>query len=383
MAMFESTPTPPSNLPMQPGPAFPPPPPPPPPPSFGPPPAPRPTYDPGPAAEPASQAKVYTMPEKFRSASGGGSGGGRRGSKRLVIILIVVLVVAGLGVAALFAFQNVFNQPANENVNLVINRNQNQNLNLNQNANLNTNAAANANENTNATSNANTNATNTNTANSNANGNTNANANTNTSIRTTPLPSSADGDADGLTDVEEVVYGTDVSKPDTDGDGFIDGKKAQTDGTILGELYLGYNPKGTGQLEDSTLVKRQANSLNSLSALIPSSWTAVLDQAGGILINPSQATGEFFQVRINNNDTRQSPTEWYKTVSPTADVNSLQTDAFNGFEVVWSEDQSTAYLFKDTKVYSIQYATGTLTQVNYWTTFDMLVRSFKLVATSS
>ncbi len=338
-----------------------------------------PASTPPPAGDPSP--KIYTMPEKFRANNNGKSPSGG-GTKRLVIILVVVLVVAGLGIAGLYVFQNVLNKPANDNLNVNLNRNTNLNTNT---ANLNTantntanlNANTNANLNENANTNANTN------GNGNDNANSNANQNTNTTVSTTPLPSSADADDDGLTDTEELAYGTDAKKPDTDGDGFIDGKKVQTDGSIIGEIYLGFNPTGTGKLEDSTIVKRQANSSNTYSLLIPSTWTAVLDQGGGVLVTPSQSTGETFQVRVSANPTNLTPQAWYQqTINASANTSSLKTEALNGFEILYSENMATAYLFQGTSVYSIAYDTGSLTQANYWTTFDMMVRSFKLVASS-
>ncbi|MBI5037622.1 MAG: calcium-binding protein [Candidatus Kerfeldbacteria bacterium] len=50
--------------------------------------------------------------------------------------------------------------------------------------------------------------------------------------------STLDTDNDGLTDVQEGVWGTDILNPDTDGDGFLDGTEVQN----------GYNPNGTGAL---------------------------------------------------------------------------------------------------------------------------------------
>ena len=48
-----------------------------------------------------------------------------------------------------------------------------------------------------------------------------------------------DSDSDGLTDVMEGFYGSDVLKPDTDGDGFKDGE----------EVDNGYSPVGPGKLD--------------------------------------------------------------------------------------------------------------------------------------
>src|SRR3989338_2875622 len=51
-------------------------------------------------------------------------------------------------------------------------------------------------------------------------------------------PTSADSDADGLSDDQEVMYGTDPMNPDSDGDGYLDGAEVQN----------GYNPAGPGPL---------------------------------------------------------------------------------------------------------------------------------------
>lgn len=51
-------------------------------------------------------------------------------------------------------------------------------------------------------------------------------------------PNTLDNDNDGLSNAEEVVYGTDLNNPDTDGDGYLDGI----------EVENGYNPLGEGKL---------------------------------------------------------------------------------------------------------------------------------------
>ena len=331
----------------------------------------------------AAEPQVHTMPERFRTGNGGGSnmaGGSPKGSsstKRLLIIFVVVLVIAGLGVAGLFVFQRLNKTTLNDNV-TVINNHNNANLNV---ANVNDeNANANGNENANLSTNVNTTP-----ANINSNANTNTSTNTNTSVGTTgtPLPSSQDTDGDGLTDVEEGVYGTDITKPDTDGDTFIDGKQVRSDGSVIGEVYNGFNPSGTGKLEGSSLVKRQENASKEYNLLVPSAWTATTDSSGGMLITPNQQTEETFQIRINDNPSRLAPKDWYKSISPNSNVDNLTVISVNGLEALYTEDLSTIYFFKDTKVYSLQYLTGTMTQVNFRTTVDMMVQSFKVGAASS
>lgn len=66
--------------------------------------------------------------------------------------------------------------------------------------------------------------------------NSNSNINTNSSISENLAK---DSDNDGLTDMEEIIYGTDSQNPDSDGDGYKDGA----------EVDNGYNPLGPGKLD--------------------------------------------------------------------------------------------------------------------------------------
>lgn len=52
-------------------------------------------------------------------------------------------------------------------------------------------------------------------------------------------PSDEDNDKDGLTNEQEVQYGTQFDNPDSDGDGYLDGE----------EVSHGYNPLGVGKLK--------------------------------------------------------------------------------------------------------------------------------------
>ncbi|MEK7637380.1 MAG: hypothetical protein AAB402_03285 [Patescibacteria group bacterium] len=345
----------------------------------------------------APQPPVHTMPERFRSA--GSTPGGPPGShttKKLIIILVVVVVVAGLGVAGLFIFNRVVKtngntaNTGNTNVAPVNNNTAVTNSAVNDNANVNapggagSGSAGNANENVNTAANVNSAANanqNINAANTNAASNTNTAANTNTAIATGPLPSSADADSDGLTNTEEAVYGTDVANADSDGDTFIDGKQIRPDGTVIGELANLYNPRGVGQLEGSGLVKRVENATKAFSLLVPTSWTTN-ESSGLLVVTPTTQTGEFFQVRVYDNAASQTPSQWYQANYPTDQLSLTKSVAVNGLEGLVSPDGSSVYLFKGTKIYGLTYTATGLSQLNYWTTFEMMMKSFKLVATS-
>ncbi len=340
----------------------------------------------------SAQPLVHTMPERFRTA-GSAPGGPKSGSsttKKLMITLVIVLVVAGLGVAGLFIFTKMVNKnttnTANTNAAVALNTNSvatngNGNVNTVTNSVLNTNstdANTSTNLNTNTVSNDNTNTV----SNDNTNAvvsNTNTSTNTNTSGTVTLQKSSADADSDGLTDVEEAVYGTDVHNPDTDGDTFIDGRQVRADGTEIGELVGLYNPKGTGTLEASGIVKRVENASKTYSLLVPTTWTTN-ESANVLVITPATQTGEFFQVHTYDNTSALTAQQWYVANNPQAQTSLLKSGTVNGLETLTSEDGLTVFFFKGTKVYGVNYTTGGLSLVNYLTTFEMMTKSFKLVA---
>ncbi|MBI3114903.1 MAG: hypothetical protein HYZ09_00195, partial [Candidatus Kerfeldbacteria bacterium] len=200
-------------------------------------------------------------------------------------------------------------------------------------------------------------------------------------------PSTKDSDADGLTDVEEVAYGTDPNKPDTDGDGFVDGKVLQADGSIAGEVYLGYDPTQAGKklADNANLVTKYTNTTNGYSLLHPKAWTARTTDSTdtSLLITPDQATGEFFQVLVQQNPQRLTALEWYQSVAPGVSPSLIESLTVNGLDGVRSPDQSSVYLVKNDQAYILTYNVGTLTSVNFRLFFDVLVNSFALVATTT
>lgn len=61
-----------------------------------------------------------------------------------------------------------------------------------------------------------------------------------------------DTDNDGLTDLEETIFGTDLKNPDTDGDGYSDSE----------EVKNGYNPNGPGKFGEEDINKDANDQLN-------------------------------------------------------------------------------------------------------------------------
>lgn len=329
-----------------------------------------------------SPPDIYTMPQKFMNKEG--KGGGK--VNKLLIIILLIVVFAGVAFGAVILFNRLAN--TNENANGVVanlnlneneNLNENLNLNLNENVNENLNDNLNINENLNLNENAN--------LNDNLNGNLNQNSNLNANISIIPPTSSLDSDDDGLTDVEETLYGAGNTTPDTDGDGFIDGKKVQSSGDIIGELYLGYDPTAkSARLEGSSLVKRYTNVTYNWSILYPAKWTATQTSTAtgdkSIMFSPDVSTVEYLQVSVQDNPTNLSAKNWYLSQNPGVSESEVESLVVNGLDGIKSPDGTTVYLSKQDKIYWITYSTGNLTLVNYLTTFEMMYQSFKLVSSS-
>ncbi|WKZ24578.1 MAG: hypothetical protein QY321_03095 [Patescibacteria group bacterium] len=76
---------------------------------------------------------------------------------------------------------------------------------------------------------------------------------------------SQDSDNDGLTNLEELLMGTDPNNPDTDGDGFLDGD----------EVRALYNPLGPGRLHESPFISRYTIASSGHEFLYPKFWRLI------------------------------------------------------------------------------------------------------------
>lgn len=87
-----------------------------------------------------------------------------------------------------------------------------------------------------------------------------------------PPQLSADPDRDGLTEAEEVLYGTNSTMPDSDSDGYLDGH----------EVINLYNPTGIApeRLEDAGLALRYVGVDADFEALYPRPWRANPEEGG-------------------------------------------------------------------------------------------------------
>ena len=179
-----------------------------------------------------------------------------------------------------------------------------------------------------------------------------------------------DTDSDGLTDVEEVVYGTQTNRPDTDQDGFLDGN----------EVFHLYHPNGNAPqtlLDTGAVVVIQPNGYRMLAL---TRWTRQVDDQSGLIV-VSAPTGESFQVLPQSIQANETLNQWYARNVPVLDQQTLEPDRTKeGYVMVWTEDRLTAYVrFSDEEVLVFTYNLGSAQRVQYRQTFEMFINSLERV----
>ncbi|MDD5341349.1 MAG: thrombospondin type 3 repeat-containing protein [Patescibacteria group bacterium] len=270
----------------------------------------------------------------------------RRGGRRIALVFIIFIIIILLVVGGALAYLSFVRQPAapvvnlpNINVPLV-----NQNANVNQNVNLNA----------------------------------PINSNVNTNVNQPVAPSlgyaiGIDSDNDGLTNIEETLYGTEPNNPDTDKDGFSDGS----------ELINLYDPtKGAGALlANSTLIKIYTNSKFTHSIFYPAKWSAEANSDGTQTVFQS-SDEENIKVSVQNNPAKVTLYEFVLSKNPTADLTQYtKTTTKGGYDDLVSPDKLTHFVTRESqidKVYVITYTLGAEEVAYYLSTLQMMVNSFKL-----
>ncbi len=186
-----------------------------------------------------------------------------------------------------------------------------------------------------------------------------------------PLPPAGlDTDSDGLSDVEEVLYGTDPRNPDTDGDGYLDGN----------EVFNLYNPNGKApaKLMGSNLVKQVSASIG-WTMLIPSKWTLTLDATDGSTATIESDHGESFAITIEKNDSDLSVVDWFMAKYPGTDKSLImQYKSKGGYEGIIGPDLLTTYIPWGNKVFVFHYDMKKQPFINYRTTYSMMLNSLVL-----
>src|SRR3989338_726173 len=185
-------------------------------------------------------------------------------------------------------------------------------------------------------------------------------------------PAGLDSDSDGLTDLEEPLYGTNPKDPDADKDSFLDGN----------EVFHLYNPAGKQgvTLLASNLV-RVFESPVGWRVLAPMSWQVTLEPNG---LKGTIATGhdETFTATVEDNPEQKSLLDWYLAKNPgvlSSQVAAIRTKS--GYEGIEGADQLTVYFAWGSKVFVFKYNLNEQPFVNFRTSYEMMKNSLSLTAT--
>ncbi len=187
------------------------------------------------------------------------------------------------------------------------------------------------------------------------------------------LPS-LDTDQDGLTDIEEtLLYSTNKNEFDTDGDGYSDKQ----------ELLNLYNPSGLApiRLIDSGNVKDFENKNYKYKIYYPTKWKVKSLDGSEKEVLFTSTTGEFIEVIVTENTKNLSLDEWFKqNFGEQVFKTVLRVKTKSGLVGLRSLDRRTVYFARGKYIFAITHNIGTKKQMDYGVTFEMMVKSFRILS---
>lgn len=182
-------------------------------------------------------------------------------------------------------------------------------------------------------------------------------------------PAGLDSDSDGLTDLEEPLFGTDKFVSDADRDSFLDGN----------EVFHLYNPSSgsNARLVDSGLVK-PVQSPVGWRLFVPTVWQSVIDPDGTRAVI-STGHGETFEMSLVPNTEEKSLIDWYLEAHPgvlSSDVKTFTTKS--GLSGIEGVDQLVAYFQWGNVILVFEYKLNNLPFVNFRMTYEMMKNALQL-----
>lgn len=180
------------------------------------------------------------------------------------------------------------------------------------------------------------------------------------------IPFAPDTDNDGLTDAEEVVFGTDPNKKDSDGDSFED----------LAEIKNSYNPAGAGKILANPNFEIFSGSDSSI--YYPKSWLAKKGDNNAVFMI-DEGSRQFIQLMEQENPKNQTIEDWYKEQFNAVFIPPSQVLFKNGWTGIKSEDGLVAYLLDPLgeKIFVLSYSIGDRTAIDYPNIFSLMIESLK------
>lgn len=193
----------------------------------------------------------------------------------------------------------------------------------------------------------------------------------------TAISLSRDSDNDGLTDVEETVFGTVPANPDSDGDGYKDGN----------EVVNGYSPTKPGNVKigESPFISSITTDFgtNDFKATYPKDWRPSVSKSAHQLLL-SVNTGEVITVTVKENREKIPAMSWYLQDHPQVPVSQLRLVDSGDLSGIYSPDGMAAYLTDKDKsnFYVFEYVAGRQSEFRYPAIFAMLIKQIKIIANS-
>ncbi len=186
-----------------------------------------------------------------------------------------------------------------------------------------------------------------------------------------PLPPAGlDTDSDGITDLEEMLFGTDARNPDTDSDGFLDGN----------EVFNLYNPNGRApaKLMDSGYVRTVSGNIG-WQMTIPKDWNLTIDSPDGSQASIASTQGEAFAITVEDYDNNQNIIDWYMAQYPDVDkAMILSYKSKGGYEGIIGADLLTTYIPWNGKIFIFTYQMNKQSFINFRTVYSMMLNSLEL-----
>ncbi len=185
-------------------------------------------------------------------------------------------------------------------------------------------------------------------------------------------PIGDDDDDDGLTNIEELLFGTKFGLPDSDFDGYSDGE----------ELVSLYDPLNDGAdlVNNIEAVSIYNNDIFNYSVLYPAKWSITeiaTDFSETIFYGDED--GDFFKIQVNENPQILTIQKWYSNFSPGSNTNNLKYFENDNVVGVKTKYGFNIYIANEDKVYIISYIIIDTEELNYSKTFEMFSNSFKII----